>query len=329
MTDAPAGQPSPSTEAPTRPADAAGVPPADASDSRAAGTTPDSGSDSAPDETPPASDPATDSDPAAAPGLRGQIGRTKSAFTHLIGSHVELAKAEIADLMDEVKRMAALIGIAIAAFLLAGLLLAIGLPLFIGDALFGSMGWGILHGLLLLTALAVAMIVLALRVRGGVIRRSLLVGIVVGGVVGAVLGLDLTNRAWTALGDQVAGNVSADIRPLVVGAGVLAALGALLGLLLGARSGGAKGAVAGLIGGAILGALLGALTAVALGPRVGAAIGVTVGLLTWLALMGRGVASEGIDGEELKNRFWPRTTIETTKETIEWVREQTPLGPKS
>ena len=33
--------------------------------------------------------------------------------------------------------------------------------------------------------------------------------------------------------------------------------------------------------------------------------------------------------DSLKARFTPSQTIETTKETIEWVREQTPLGRKS
>jgi hypothetical protein len=41
------------------------------------------------------------------------------------------------------------------------------------------------------------------------------------------------------------------------------------------------------------------------------------------------VAREGIDGDALKARFWPDETITTTKETIEWVRERTPLGPRS
>ncbi len=55
----------------------------------------------------------------------------------------------------------------------------------------------------------------------------------------------------------------------------------------------------------------------------------TVALITWLAMMGRAVAREGIDTDALKARFWPQQTVDTAKETIEWVREQTPLGPKS
>jgi hypothetical protein len=45
--------------------------------------------------------------------------------------------------------------------------------------------------------------------------------------------------------------------------------------------------------------------------------------------MGAAVARRGVDTDALKARFIPTATIETTKETIEWVREQTPLGRKS
>jgi hypothetical protein len=38
------------------------------------------------------------------------------------------------------------------------------------------------------------------------------------------------------------------------------------------------------------------------------------------SLMGVRVARQGIDAEELKARFWPQVTIDTTKETIEWAK---------
>ena len=90
-----------------------------------------------------------------------------------------------------------------------------------------------------------------------------------------------------------------------------------------------RGAIVGLLAGAIVGALLGVLTALAPGPRVGAAIGVTVAFIAWPVLMGMGVARSGVDTEALKERFYPKATIDTTKETIEWVRKRTPLGPAS
>jgi len=278
---------------------------------------------------PEAAGPAPEGSGAGAPGLRDQLGRTKGAATHLLGSHVELAKSEFGEILDEVKRAAMFGGMALAIVLVVGLLVLIGSMLFVGEALFGSLGWGVLHGSLLLVGVAVVLVLMALRFPAGPMVRALGIGAVIGVVVAVVLGLNLTNRGWTALGDAVAGPISADIRPLVVGAAVLAVLGGIVGLVLGARGGGGRGAAVGLIGGAIVGALLGALTAIALGPRVGAAIGVTVALTVWLALIGREAAQRGIDTEALKARFWPQQTIDTTKETIEWVREQAPRGPKS
>jgi hypothetical protein len=274
------------------------------------------------------SDPA-DQPAAAAPGVREQLGRTKGAVGRLVSAHVNLAKAELADIMDEAKRAAMFGGMALGILIFVALLVGIGTILFIGEALFGSIGWGVLHGTLFLTAIAIVLGLAAIRFPSGPLMRGLAIGIVVGVVVAIVFGLDLTNRLWTAVGDAVAGNISADVRPLVVAVIVLGLLGAVVGMLLGARAAGGSGGVAGLVGGLVLGALLGAITATALGPRMGAAIGVTVALLVWLVMIAREVASRGIDTEDLKARYLPQDTIETTKETIEWVREQAPLGPKS
>ena len=257
------------------------------------------------------------------------MGATGGAFQRLIGAHIDLAKAEIGEISGEIGKVAILIGVAVGVLLLAGLLLGIGLFLWLDEWVFGSMGWALLHGPLFLVGIGMAAILAALGYGGGRIVSSFIIAAVIGIVVGAILGLDLTNRGWTALGDSIAGNVAPEIRPLAVGAGTLALIFAVVGLVLGGRGGGMGGAIGGALAGAILGGLLGVLTSIALGPRVGAAIGVTVGLVTWSALMGAGVAREGIDMDALKARFWPRETIDTTKETIEWVRKRTPLGPRS
>jgi hypothetical protein len=251
----------------------------------------------------------------------------------LVAAHVDLAKAEFGDILDEIKGVAVLSGLAIGAFILAGLILGVGIFLFLGEWLFGSIGWGVLHGPLFLVGVATAAILAALGYGGGRIGLNFGLAVLLGILVGVVLGLDLTNRGWSALGDSVVNatrvNVSADIRPLATAAATLALIGGLLGLIGGARAGGIGGAIAGLLVGAIFGALLGALTALALGPRVGAAIGVTFALIAWPVFMGIGVARTGIDTDALKQRFYPKTTIDTTKETIEWVRKRTPLGPAS
>ncbi|MEO8208473.1 MAG: phage holin family protein [Chloroflexota bacterium] len=63
--------------------------------------------------------------------------------------------------------------------------------------------------------------------------------------------------------------------------------------------------------------------------RVSTGLGFLILLGAWPTLAGLGVSRAGIDTDALKRRFYPSQTIETTKETIEWVRERTPLGPKS
>jgi hypothetical protein len=114
-----------------------------------------------------------------------------------------------------------------------------------------------------------------------------------------------------------------------VGVVIVGLLGAIVGLALGARAGGGGGAVAGLIGGLVAGALLGAFLAITFGLRVGAALGVATFLVAWPVLEGLRTRRQGIDTEALKARFYPATTIETTKESIEWAKARVPRGPAS
>lgn len=275
---------------------------------------------------PPGPDPAAASGAEPAPGLGEQIGATRDSAKRLVDAHVELAKAEIGDIADAAKRAAGFTAVAIGATIVAGLLVAVGLPLFLGELLFGSMGWGLLLGLLLLAGVAVAAIGLALSpsidAHAG---RSLAVAAVIGVVVGVVLGLDLTNRAWTAIGDAVAASIDPSYRPLLVAVVALGVIGAVVGLVGRLASGGGGAAIGGLLGGLVVGVIVGAVTAIATGPRVGAAIGVTVGLVAWIALMAVSIAGGGFDTDKLKDRFWPSRTIDMTKETIEWARERMPL----
>jgi MFS family permease len=265
-----------------------------------------------------------------APGLGEQIGATRDAGKRLIGAHIELAKAEFGDIAGAIKRAAALIGLAIGAALVAALLVVIGTPLFLGEWLFGSIGWGILLGLLLMLAIAVAAAVKALDARASWgVAPPFIAAALIGIVVGVVLGLDLTNRGWTALGDSAFAGLDPASRPLIVAVASLALIGAVLGAIAGGLRGGAGPAIGGLVGGAVAGALLGVLTAIATGPRVGAAIGVATGLIAWVALMGLDIIRHHGDADELKERFMPDRTIQITKETIEWARERMPLSRRS
>ncbi|HUQ79101.1 MAG TPA: hypothetical protein VM427_09575 [Patescibacteria group bacterium] len=244
----------------------------------------------------------------------------------MVGAHIELARAEFGEVAGAVKRAAVHVGTAVAAAFIAGLLVLVGLPLFLGEALFGSMGWGILLGVLFLTAVALAAGVLAMRPAvGGSVGRPFLIALVIGVAVAVVLGLDLTNRGWTSMADAVLPGADLSWRPLALAVASLAIVGATLGLIGGALSGAGGGtAIAGFVGGAVAGALIGFLTAFAAGPRVGAALGVAAGLIAWIGLMGASAARAGFDGEALKNRFIPSRTIATAKETIEWARNRVP-----
>jgi hypothetical protein len=261
-------------------------------------------------------------------GLRAQFGATFAAGKRLIQAHVDLAKAELADIVDEVKRMVALIGAAIGILVVAGFLFLIGGTLFLGEWLFGSIGWGVLLGFLLLADVALALVLLALDVKARRIGSAFVVAAVAGIVVGALLALNLTNRGWTALGDQVAAAYNPDTRTVLLALGISAAVLGVLGFLLQIRNG-FGAAIGGLIAGAVVGALLGGLTVIEIPAQAGAATGVLVALIAWPILAGRDVMRTGVDGEALAKKFTPEATIGLTKETIEWVRARMPLVPKS
>jgi hypothetical protein len=268
---------------------------------------------------------APDSEP---PGIRAQVGATFEAIKRLLRAHVDLAKAEAADIAGNVGRMVGLFAAAFAMALLVGMLFLVGGLLFLGEWLFGSIGWGVLLGTLLLLDIALSCVLLALDVSGKRIGVAFGVAAIVGVVVGVVMALDLTHRGWTALGDSVAASSDPNTRAVLLAMGITAAAFAVLGLLTGLRSG-LGGAIGRLLAGAVLGAILGGITVISIPGTVGAALGVLVGLIAWPVLAGRDVMRSGIDGEAIKKKFMPEATIELTKETIEWVRARTPLAPKS
>ncbi|HYO44244.1 MAG TPA: hypothetical protein VES19_13695 [Candidatus Limnocylindrales bacterium] len=244
-----------------------------------------------------------------------------------VRAHIDLAKAELDDIKDEVARAAALGGIALAVVILASLLLAIGGILFTGEWIFGSIGWGLLLGVELLLAIAVTAVLAALRIPG--LGTDVVVAFVLGLLAALVLGFSLPNLLFTTIGDALNLGVDPAVRPLVVGVILVAIVGALVGLGVGIRAGGGVGGfVGGPIGGAVIGALFGAFLSITFGLRVGAALGFAVFFVLWPALMGIRTRRQGIDVEQLKARFYPATSIETTKESIEWAKARFPGGPR-
>ena len=290
-------------------------------------------SEPAPGEAEPGAAPASNGEAAgagpasdAAPGIREQIRRTRDAIVGLGRAHIDLARAEAGEIGGEIKRAAALGGVAIACLLFLAFFLPVGLLLFVGEWLFGSIGWGLLHGTELLIAVAVLAGLLAIRARG--LGRATAVAALTGIVLAVLLGSGVLNALWRSVGDAfVVGDPG--WRPLAIGMIVVGLIGAVVGGILGARATGRRGATGGIVAGLVIGALAGGFSAITFGWRVGAALGVTIGLAAWPILMGVAVARQGVDAETLKARFWPKATIDTVKETIEWAKSRTPLGPTS
>ena len=217
--------------------------------------------------------------PPKPPGLREQAARTIAAGRRLVDAHVALAKAELAVILDDVKQVAALVGIAARPrSLYVVLLVSVGMALFLGEWIFGSMGWGILHGTLFSIATAVILVLSALRIsralpgrhapgRGAVRHRRRR----------RARASPCRNAAYAAIAESAAPGIETrDRGRSLVGVALWGAIFALVGLLLGARAGGVGGALGGFFAGAIVGALFGAFTAISFSPQVGAALGVTV-----------------------------------------------------
>lgn len=259
------------------------------------------------------------------PGLREQVGKTVAAAMDLAKAHVDLAKEEASAIGRESGRFAGLVGAAVALVLMAALLGIIGSSLFLGEWLLGSIGWGVLEGVLAFVSIAVALVLLALGVSAVRIGRALLIAIVVGVVSGAVLGLDLLNQAYARIGTSLGVAVDPAVLPLVVGLALGAIVGLVLGIVIAARATRPNWFIA-IAGGIVLGALAGAFTSITFSPQVGAGIGITLGYLTWAGLMALDVGRTGIDMEALKARFTPTQTIETSKETLEWLQQRMPRG---
>jgi hypothetical protein len=247
----------------------------------------------------------------------------------------------LSDIMDEVKRAIALVALAVGMLVLAAMMLTLGTMLWLDEWVFGSIGWGVVHGSSFMIATAVVAVLVILPNSGPRLAAAFGISLVVAVVVGVVLGLRLTNQAWDWAGDSFFGGlawpdgsaISAFDRPVVVAVLALAvafgAIGCLVGFLFGEGAAGRLGdAIGGLLVGALVGGLLGGLLGVPMSWGIAVAVGLAVFLIL-LAVLAPILVLPAADWDGLKKRMTPSQTIETTKETIEWVREQMPLGRKS
>jgi len=244
-------------------------------------------------------------------------------------AHIDLAKAEASAIKGEIAKVAAFVGVAIFVVLLALILAFVGTSLFLGEWLLGSIGWGVLHGVLLLVAIAVACGLATVGMRGARIGRAFVVAVLVAVGVSVLLTLALPNRLYASLGETALPAVEPGVRPLLVGAAIWAVIGLVGGLIAALRASGWGGRIGALLGGVVLAALVGAVSAIDTGPQVGIGIGIAVGYLTWIGIMGADFARTGIDTDALKARFYPTQTIETSKETLAWLKSKMPPGSGS
>jgi uncharacterized membrane protein YqjE len=293
------------------------------------------------DPAPAGQDPNENQTTDSPPGLGEQFGRTRSALLGLVGSHVRLAKAEIGEIADHVKRAAILGGVALGLLFVAGMLASIGTILWFDQWLFGSIGWGALHGTELLLAVAVTLVLLIIPASAPRVGLAVFVGLIAGAAVGVLLGLNLTNQGWGWVADHYFsgltwlpdGHPMAVVdRPIATAVIVLAEVFADFGFVFALVWGrGILGRIVTAIGvaivAAVVGAFLGAVTGVPVSWNIAVALGLAVFLLVWPALAAVLVLTH-VDTKALKQRFVPEQTIETTKETIEWVRKQLPLVRK-
>jgi uncharacterized membrane protein YqjE len=253
------------------------------------------------------------------PGLGEQFRRTRNALVGLISAHVNLAKAEFGEIAGQLKRAAAFAGIALLLLFLACMLVVVGSALFVGEVLFHSIGWGVLLGSELFIGGAALLILAIIDLGWARAFSSFVVALGIGLAVTGVFAVD-----WATVSRNNTGLPGGLVLAVLTGVVVFGLLGAALGASFGRGA-----AAAGLVAGVVFGALLGALASAHLGLRVSVALGLAVLLLFWPICAAVLVFRHGFDFDKLKDRFMPDQTIATTKETIEWVREQMPLGRKS
>ena len=252
-------------------------------------------------------------------GLLDQFQRTRESFMGLLQAHIALLKAELNDILGEVKVLATQAGILLFFALLTSILLYVGGALFLGEWLFGSIGWGLAHGVLLGMAIMVIMALAIVGARARTAIYSFLLSVLV--VVGVAV-LCGSNVAYDAVA-QASGNLAQPFgAPGVIALFGGIVLGALLFGILFAFVGGAKGAIGGAILGVFLGAIVGWLIAGApwtWPPAV--AFGIMIGLVAW-PILAVAFAWPSLDPAARFARLKPQQSIDAANETRAWMEEQ-------
>jgi hypothetical protein len=240
----------------------------------------------------------------------------------MLDAHVALLRAELAVVGRE---LGVIVGLALAALafaLLILILLYVGTFLFLGEWLFGSMGWGILHGTLLTGALIAG---IALNLAGGwmgAYGRGFLIGLVVTIVLSLLFASNVLRTGAVEGARSVESSIPLhpNLLPTLVGLVVGAAVLGLVALAAAWRTEwAAQAGVAGIAIGALFGAILGS----AVFDNPGAvAISVTIGLLVWILAAFALAARRGFDPEARYARLVPRESIDSIERTREFLVRQ-------
>lgn len=253
------------------------------------------------------------------PGLGAQFGRTRAAFVALFQSHVDLLKAEISEIASQLKLITAQAGCALVILLMAGTLLYVGGFLFLGEWLFGSIGWGLAHGVFFGLALIVVLVFAILGARARTAFFSFLLALLV--IIGLAL-LCGSNVAYNAASSMAAGLSSPLNSPALIALLAGAVIGAILFSPELARIAGRGGFIGGLVLGAILGMPVGWLIGGAPWSwRPAIALAITIGLIAW-PIVHAVIAWPGLDPGGRFKKLYPQASIDAATETKAWLEEQ-------
>ena len=223
--------------------------------------------------------------------------------------------------MREVAIIAGLTALALVLALLMLILVWVGTWLFLGEWLFGSMGWGILHGTLFTIALIVP---IGLNLAGGSVgawARAFLISLVVAIVLSVLFASNVMRTSAVWLGEQLQASLSFAPSALpTLGAAVVGALVLAVPFLVLIRSG---NLLARLVGGLLLGFILGALFgSVTFDTKGAIAVALTVALIAWIALSALLAVRRGIDPKARYEKLIPRASVAQFAATRAYLEQQ-------
>lgn len=235
---------------------------------------------------------------------------------------MDLLKAELAVTGHD---LAVILGMVVAALcfvVVTLLLIAIGTFLFLGEWLFGSMAWGILHGTMFLVLLCVP---IGVNLAGGSASatvRGVMTGLAVTLLLWIVFASNVLRDAAVRAGDSLEASIGLEpaLLPTLVGlvAGAVV-LGLMLAIVGSRRAMGVRLGISGLALGAIVGALLGSVT---FDTKGALAVSLTIGLLTSIVVILLVAVRQGFDPERRYERLVPRESIAMAEESKKFLMRQ-------